>query len=131
MFRPYNQTQPFFFPPVLDELIPNDHPAHMVNDLVEKLDLTVLLNRYGNMGQPAYLPKLMLKVILYGFSVGIFSARKLSRACQENLAFKYNYADFSQIKRMELGKVNFSISYLKLIAEKLEVPAADLLNFEK
>jgi transcriptional regulator with XRE-family HTH domain len=49
---------------------------------------------------------------------------------QENLAFECNYADFSQINRIELGKVNFSISYLKLIAEKLEVPVTELLNFE-
>lgn len=49
---------------------------------------------------------------------------------QEELAFECDYADFSQINRIELGKVNFSVSYLKLIAEKLEVPVKDLLNFE-
>lgn len=49
---------------------------------------------------------------------------------QENLAFECEYADFSQINRIELGKVNFSISYLKLIAEKLDVPVTELLNFE-
>ena len=49
---------------------------------------------------------------------------------QENLAFECDYADFSQINRIELGKVNFSISYLKLIAEKLDVPVIELLNFE-
>lgn len=49
---------------------------------------------------------------------------------QEELAFECDYADFSQINRIELGKVNFSVSYLKLIAEKLEVPVKELLNFE-
>jgi transcriptional regulator with XRE-family HTH domain len=48
---------------------------------------------------------------------------------QEALAFECDYADFSQINRIELGKVNFSISYLALIAEKLEVPVTELLNF--
>lgn len=48
---------------------------------------------------------------------------------QEELAFECDYADFSQINRIELGKVNFSISYLKLIADKLEVPVIELLNF--
>ncbi len=48
---------------------------------------------------------------------------------QENLAFECNDADFSQINRIELGKVNFSISYLRLIAEKLEVSVLELLNF--
>lgn len=50
---------------------------------------------------------------------------------QENLAFECDYADFSQINRIELGKVNFSISYLKLIAEKLDVPVTELLNFNE
>lgn len=49
---------------------------------------------------------------------------------QEELAFECNYADFSQINRIELGKVSFSVSYLKLIADALEVPVTDLLTFE-
>lgn len=89
MFRPYSQDQMLLLPPSLADFLDESHPAHVVNDLVEKLDLAVLLKRYGDMGQPAYHPRLMLKVILYGFSVGIFSSRKLQRACQENLAFKY------------------------------------------
>ena len=89
MFRAYEQDQGFLLPPSLSDFIHEDHPAHMINDLVDRLDLTVLENRYGAMGQPAYQPRMMVKVILYGFTVGIFSSRKLQRACQENLAFKY------------------------------------------
>ena len=89
MFRSYEQDQPFLLPPSLHDFVDEGHPAHLINDLVEELDLTALESYYGNLGQPAYHPRLMLKVILYGFSVGIFSSRKLQRACQENLAFKY------------------------------------------
>lgn len=89
MFRPYQQDQIFLFPPSLKELIDEKHPAHVINDLIEALDLTVIKKCYGPMGQPAYHPGLMLKVILYGYTVGIFSARKLARACVENLAFQY------------------------------------------
>ena len=89
MFRPYEQDQIFLFPPSLKKLVDEKHPAHVINDLIEALDLTVLKKRYGVMGQPAYHPELMLKVILYGCTVGVLSARKLSRACEENLAFQY------------------------------------------
>ena len=89
MFRTYDQNQPFLLPPNLHDFVDEGHPGHLVNDLVEQLDLTALEGYYGNLGQPAYHPRLMLKVILYGFSVGIFSARKLERACHENLAFNY------------------------------------------
>jgi transposase len=89
MFRAYEQDQEFLLPPSLHDFIGESHPAHLVNDIVERLDLSALTERYGLIGQPAYPPRLMLKVILYGFSVGIFSSRKLQRACEENLAFKF------------------------------------------
>ena len=89
MFRPYSQDQMLLLPPSLADFLDESHPAHIINDLVERLNLERLLARYGDMGQPAYHPRLMLKVILYGFTVGTFSSRKLQRACQENLAFKY------------------------------------------
>ena len=89
MFRPYDQKQSFLLPPSLSDFLDEEHPAHVINDIVDRLDLARLESRYGNLGQPAYHPRLMLKVILYGFTVGVFSSRKLQRACQENLAFKF------------------------------------------
>jgi len=89
MFRSYDQSQSFLLPPNLQDFVNDNHPAHLINDLVDHLDLRVLEARYGKFGQPAYHPRMMLKVILYGFTVGVFSSRKLQRACQENLAFKY------------------------------------------
>lgn len=46
---------------------------------------------------------------------------------QTELAFKCNDVDYSQINRLELGKINFTASYLKLIATALEVPVKDLI----
>lgn len=89
MFRSYDQDQIFLLPPSVREFIDEKHPAHLINDLVEKLDIKVFMVRYGELGQPAYSPRMMLKVILYGMTVGVFSSRKLARACRENLAFKY------------------------------------------
>lgn len=89
MFRPYQQKQIFLYPPRLENLIEAGHPAHMIDDLIEALDLRIIEKRYGTMGQPAYHPSLILKIILYGYTVGMFSSRKLARACQENLAFQY------------------------------------------
>lgn len=89
MFRPYEQDQMYLLPPSLKDFIDESHPAHVIDDLIEAMDLTVLEKHYGPMGQPAYQPRMMLKLILYGYTVGIFSARKLTRACMENLAFQY------------------------------------------
>jgi transcriptional regulator with XRE-family HTH domain len=46
---------------------------------------------------------------------------------QMELAFKCNDKDYSQINRVELGKVNFSVSYISLIAEALAVTPKELL----
>jgi transcriptional regulator with XRE-family HTH domain len=56
--------------------------------------------------------------------------RLKSGLTQMDLAFKCNDIDYSQINRLELGKVNFSISYLKLIASVLNVTITDLLPRE-
>jgi len=48
---------------------------------------------------------------------------------QEDLAFECDYADFSQINRIELGKVNFSVSYLSLIAKALNTPICSFFDF--
>ena len=115
MFRTYDQRQSYLLPPRLEDFVDESHPVRVINDLVEKLELEVLYTHYGAMGQPAYEPRLMLKVILYGFSVGIFSARKLARACVENLAFQYltgmarpsfkTFIEFRQRHREEMGEV--------------------------
>ncbi|MBK8773649.1 MAG: helix-turn-helix transcriptional regulator [Chitinophagaceae bacterium] len=47
---------------------------------------------------------------------------------QEDLAFECDYADFSQINRIELGKVNFSVSYLSIIATALAIPISSFFE---
>ena len=89
MFRPYDQDQVFLLPPSLNDFLDENHPARMINDIVDRLDLATLENRYGTMGQPPFHPRMMVKVIIYGFTVATFSSRKLQRACRENLAFKF------------------------------------------
>ena len=76
MFRSYDQSQLFLLPRSLQDFVDERHPAHVMNDLVDQLDLRVPEARYGNLGQPAYHPRLMLKVILYGFTVGVFTPRR-------------------------------------------------------
>ena len=50
MFRTYDQNQPFLLPASLYDFVDEGHRAHLVNDLVEQLDLTALEGYYGNLG---------------------------------------------------------------------------------
>src|SRR5680860_824445 len=72
-FRRYDQDQPLLLPPDLRDWLPAEHPARMVGDLVEfGLDLAGIYASYTeSRGAPPYDPRLMLKVLIYGYSNGV------------------------------------------------------------
>ena len=79
-------------PPTLDELIPADHPARFVDAYLDGLgrdDWAGLgVDTDGNpMGAPAYHPRALLSVWLYGFMTGVRSTRKLEAACRDQIPY--------------------------------------------
>jgi transposase len=104
-FRVYDQDQPMLLPPDLRDWLATDHPARMVDDLVEHgLDLSAIYAGYTEVrGAPPYDPRLMLKILVYGYSHGITSSRALERRCQDDVAFRFLTAqaapDFVAIAR--------------------------------
>ena len=87
--RDYDQNQSLMFPPHLRDLLPDEHLAVIFNDVIETLDLNCLYNKVPLEGNPSYHPKMMLKVLVYAYSNGIFSSRKIQQALQESVAFMY------------------------------------------
>ncbi len=104
-FRVYDQDQSFLMPPSLRDWLPDDHLALFVSELVEEvLDLTPFLASYTEArGFPPYHPRLMLKVLLYGYTTGVRSSRKIETRCHDDVAFRYLAAngapDFRSIAR--------------------------------
>ena len=90
-FRVYDQDQPMLLPPDLRDWLAPDHPARMIDDLVEHgLDLSAVYAGYTEVrGAPPYDPRLMLKILVYGHSHGITSSRALERRCQDDIAFRF------------------------------------------
>lgn len=76
-FREYNQEQLFWANINLDKLLKDDHPARIVNKIIEMLDLESIYNYYSNEGNPSYHPKMMLKILFYGYYCGRMSCRKM------------------------------------------------------
>ena len=85
------QDQSFLMPPSLRDWLPDDHLALFVPELVEEvLDLTPFLASYTEArGFPPYHPRLMLKVLLYGYTTGVRSSRKIETRCHDDVAFRY------------------------------------------
>src|SRR5215217_2736433 len=86
-YRSWDVDQRWLLPPSVHEFVPPDHLAHFVRDTVrEALDLSTILNTYTEeRGFPPYHPGMMVALLLYGYSRGIYSSRQLARACEERV----------------------------------------------
>ena len=90
--RELNRQQTWLLPPTLDELIPDDHPARFVATIVDSLD-QVMWEKLGIslngelLGAPAYHPRALLGVWLYGFMTSTRSSRKLEAACRDQMPY--------------------------------------------
>jgi transposase len=86
-FRSWDVDQGWLLPPSVHEFVPKGHLAHFVRDTVrEGLDLSTILACYGEeRGFPPYHPGMMVALLLYGYSRGIYSSRQLARACEERV----------------------------------------------
>lgn len=93
IFRRYEPHQPLLLPPSLDEWLPADHLARFVGDTVDELDLGPFFKKYRNRedgrGRVAYHPRLMLKVLIYAYSAGIFSSRKIAQGVEDLVALRF------------------------------------------
>ena len=89
-FRPYEPDQLLMLPPDLREWVPEGHLAHHVSDLVDAVDLSAFYAPYvgdGRRNSP-YDPRMMVKVLIYGYATGTFSSRGMARKLEEDVAFR-------------------------------------------
>lgn len=86
-FRPWDVEQTWLLPSSIQELVPATHTAHFVRELVRReLDLSRIMDEYDEeRGYPPYHPVMMTALLLYGYTQGLFSSRKLARACEERV----------------------------------------------
>lgn len=86
--REYNPKQVMALPPLLNDWLPDDHPAHFISEAVDQFDLSAVYADYRERrGQPPYDPLMMAKVWFYAAYRGINSSRRVERA----FAFCYPY----------------------------------------
>jgi transposase len=88
-FRPWKIDEPQFLPPTVRDFVAEDHLARFVVSLVtEDLDLTPITASYhGEKGQPPFHPAMMTALLLYGYCCGIYSSRRIAKACRERVDF--------------------------------------------
>ena len=102
-YRDYLPEQDLLLPPSLRDWLPENHLVYFVSDVVDQLDLTPIHAVYEkeNRGQPPYDPRLMTKLLVYGYCTGVFSSRRIQKRMREDIPFKVlaagNEPDFRTI----------------------------------
>jgi transposase len=102
-YKPYQPEQDLLLPPRLQDWLPEKHLAYFVSEVVDELDLSGIYAVYekDERGQPPYDPGMMTKVLVYGYCVGVYSARKIQQRLSEDVAFRVlaagNAPDFRTI----------------------------------
>ena len=87
IFKPYNSDQLSLLPPSLDELIPGNHVVRLVRDVIAQLDIDLILKKYKGGGTSSYYPKLLLKVLIYGYLSNTYSFLKIEQAVSSNIYY--------------------------------------------
>jgi len=136
-----NRKQQMFFPPSIDEYVSEDNQVRAIEDYVELLDMVELgfsksaLN--SSSGQPAYHPKLLLKIYIYGYLNRIRSSRKLETEIKRNIEMMWlcagltpsykTIADFRKENSEALKKV---FREFVLLCKELDLITGELVGVD-
>jgi transposase len=88
-FRSIDRETGFLFPPSIDDWLPEKHLARFVVEVIDGLDLSGMTRSYRGSGSASYHPALLLGLLVYGYTTGVFSSRKLERATYDSVAFRF------------------------------------------
>ena len=123
-FRAWDVDQGWLLPPSVHDFVPAGHLAHFVRETVrEGLDLSAILGAYDEArGYPPYHPGMMVALLLYGYSRGVYSSRRLAQACEERVDFmavtglnKPDFRTISEFRRRHLRALSdLFVQVLKL-----------------
>jgi len=110
-YRPYLPDQEFLLPPSLRDWLPENHLVYFVSDVIDNLNLAAMDAVYGDeqRGQPPYDPRMMTKLLVYGYCVGVFSSRRIQQRLAEDIAFRVlaagnapNFRTISDFRKIHL-----------------------------
>ncbi|MGC8817737.1 MAG: IS1182 family transposase [Candidatus Hadarchaeum sp.] len=126
-YRDYHPDQLYILPPSPRDWLPENHLAHFISDVVDDLDISVIEKSYEKelRGYPPYHPRMMLKILIYAYTTGVFSSRKIERKIQEDIAFRYlsagnmpNFRTISDFRKRHLSAFKELFLQVLKIAEE-------------
>jgi len=125
-FKEYHQDQIMLLPPSLDEKVPADHLARHISAVVDQLDLSGIEDSYSSLGCHAYHPAMLIKVILYAYSLGLRSSRRIQKEIREDLVFMWlagrqepDFRTISDFRKSRLGDIKQLFNQVLSICREL------------
>jgi len=94
-YRLWNPNQQWLLPPSVQDWLPENDLVYFILDTVNELDISAITTKYEQeeRGFPPYNPRMMVALLFYAYCRGIFSSRKITRACEERLTFRVIVGD--------------------------------------
>jgi len=109
VFKDYSPNQILLLPPSLEEMIDPNHPVRVVNQVIDSLDIDTLTRKYKGGGCSSYHPRLLLKLLVYGYLSNQYSSRKIEQAAKQNIHFMWlsamSYPDHNTINRFRCDRL--------------------------
>ena len=126
MFKPYIQSQSQLLPQSLEESIVPDHLARLINHSIDQMDISSIEKLYSENGQHAYHPRMLLKVLIYGYASGIRSSRRLADKLHEDIVFMWlagrQVPDFRTIADFRKDKLtDFKVLFEQVLATSMDI----------
>lgn len=115
-YREWDPHQQQLLPPALQDWLPEDHPVYVLLEVVDELDLSDIEEKYQSKdprGTRPYPPEMMTALLLYGYSIGIYSSRKLEKATYEDIPFRLltddlhpDHSRIAEFRRVHLDELS-------------------------
>jgi transposase len=86
---PIQFNQRLLFPSSVFDLLPNGHDCYVFDDIFKQINISCIEGSYSYIGQNAYNPRLVVGILIYAYSHGVFSSREIEKRCRQDIAFMY------------------------------------------
>ena len=134
--RPYDQKQQFLLPPSVDEWLRGNHPARVFSEIIDKLEISGF-KEIKDEGRPCYEPRMMVKVLLWGYANGILSSRKIEERLQNDIVSMWlaglerpDFRTLCLFRQSNLERLNYLFSQVILLAKGLKLVRLGLIALD-
>jgi transposase len=125
--RDYDNQNPLLLPPSIDDFLPEGDLSRVIDEIVENhIGLSSLYNKISSRGNPAYHPRMMVKVLFYGYATGVRESRRIQKKLWTDVPFiflagmqKPDFRTISDFRKNNLEEITEIFSQIVQVCHKL------------